>query len=239
MTGPGSPSETAPAGPDARRDRSSRLLALSGGLWLGGAGVLYFVGPGYIRSSLAVPDVAMIVFALLGAALLLVAALRPSGPYSPRRVAKLDVHPRHGRERAAFALLVASVALLVAVVLLGYGLVPGMYLPSSGSLRTAVAGCGDRTSVVDPLAKFPNAFPPGALVNLRWATVNGTRADVNATQRPVNGGAPVWTAAEQGSSGEMSFVGSGGAMSFVADAPPSGCAHLQSVEIDWTYSAHL
>ena len=125
----------------------------------------------------------------------------------------------------------------VAMVLISFGALPGAeYYGSSGSVLTAIYGCGHwlgGTSSPTP----PDAFPPHARVHLTWTSVNGTLVSFRMTENPPNSYALEWQYDANGSSGAVTLLGTGGdALWSATHLNASSCPTLEYVLVNWSYA---
>lgn len=215
------------------RESCTRPVELvgSGVLLLVGAATPLVLAPGYQSTMLSALEPTELLLLLIGVLLVawgtfrfLLQILRAT---RPARAVQIPWH--HGW-------LAVGVAVFLMMVLLSYGAIPGLYLPTSGSRYLEVAGCGGSLGAgwgPDPGA--PNGFPPDSRVNLRWSAEGGTDVKIAIYVYPVNSHAGGPKYALEGVSGTFSFVGSGG-WAWVDASNASACTSPESVEVSWSYT---
>ncbi len=128
-------------------------------------------------------------------------------------------------------------AVFVAMVLISFGALPGAeYYGSSGSVLTAIYGCGHWLGgAYSPTP--PDAFPPYAKVHLTWTSVNGTLVSFRMTENPPNSYALKWQYDANGSSGAVSLLGTGGdALWSATHLNASSCPTPEYVLVNWSYT---
>jgi hypothetical protein len=141
---------------------------------------------------------------------------------------------------ATLSVVGGAFLLLIVMSLLSAGVVPGWYLPSTGARDIPIVGCGG--VVAHPAPGFPDGFPPGARVSLRWTSANATRVTVAIYQSSPNSAransGQNTVALETGTSGGSAFLGEGGAF-WVDSNSTGGCPRGESVLVSWSYPPRL
>jgi hypothetical protein len=149
---------------------------VSGGL------ILLFVGPGYLSYDLTPPPAYAAAIAILLGVLVELRALYLALQPPP------GIRAAHRAEEGPTLLGTSFVALLVSC-LASFGVVPGVYLPSPGSLRMPIVGCGNLVEN-NGVGGYPDGFPPGSQVHVRWASESGSSIYFRIDQSPLNGPPP-------------------------------------------------
>ncbi|MGP8077803.1 MAG: hypothetical protein ACLQD8_02475 [Thermoplasmata archaeon] len=212
-------------------------MSTSGALVLVGGLVPLYFGPGYQQSSSTTPAALPAVGAILAGALLLVIGLalgtRELLPRDPGR------RPRAGRDpRVGPTVLGAGAVVFSVVLLLSVGVLPGWYYPSTGSSRQEIVGCGGVPTHGVGAQPYPDGFPPYSLVHLRWASARHSEIWVEVLQDPPNSRYASWTIEESGTSGGVTFEGSGGS-TWVYAANLTSCPKVEYLELNWSYAPQL
>jgi hypothetical protein len=222
--------------PPLRRDeRGSRwtiaMETLAGFILVSGGLVPLLLGLGFDTGE-ATPPLPVLAAAtvFIGAVLLLrVLFLRLQGPSRDSRAGRRWVGP---------TALGAGVVVSLVVVLLSVGVLPGVYYASSGSFQSEINGCGGHYGPARVLVD-PAGFPPGAQVQLQWASENGTSIWFTAFQSAPDKIVQDWSLSENGSAGQVGFDGSGGSMWVYALVGAEPCPSRENVQVSWSYSLHL
>jgi len=210
-----------------RSVRFQLLLPLAGLLTAMGGVALLAIGPGYRGPGIEVVSVPAGVLVVGGLALVVETFWRP------RRRGASD---RLWSPRAAPAFVVLGGAVFVVAMLLSVGSVPGLYLRDHGSVTVPLTGCSGGRAYAP--SGVPDGFPPGARVDVTWATENDRYAEFELQQESVNSLAPGPSNIERGTSGDLRLTGAGGPIAILAisNGTTYACAAPALTLVSWTYS---
>jgi len=203
------------------------LLPLAGLLTALGGISLLEIGPGYRGPGIEVVSVPAGVLVALGIALAVDAIWRPRRRGGGRRA---------WTPRAAPAIVVLAGVVFVAALLLSIGSLPGLYLRDHGSVAVPLTGCAGGKAYAP--SGIPDAFPPGARVDIGWATENGRYAEFELQQESVNSLSAEPMTLERGTSGNLHFTGAGGPVAILAisNGTPYACAAPAEMLVSWAYA---
>lgn len=189
--------------------------------------MLLVLWPGVVQGSFVTVALGPVTVAIaIGAALVGYAvSARP-----PRR--------RSASLRVGVTAIAIGIVVFALLMMLSVGALPGLYYPSPGSSRLAVDGCGGKGA---PAARAYPGFPPDSHVELRWATGNGTPMQFTLWQKSPNSDRVAWQLAENGSFGQVSFVGDGGAAGWSSAGSAKTCPtdHIEYFTVSWSYTLAL
>ena len=140
-------------------------------------------------------------------------------------------------------LVALAVATLVSFTSLSLGWLPGWYYGPTGTLASGVDGCGGYPGSPFPL-DFPDGFPPGATVHLRWYSETGAPISFSFDQSTPGYSQSTWPSAPtlkyeaNASSGNFSIEGSGGAV-WIGAQNLTECSARDSAILSWSYTLGL